>query len=244
MRFTHLIRLMVVGKHKDLKAFELFRQYTACWEEYEHVWHTKKKRFHTRGRLRKWKIRRFAELELRSKTLEAEISTYYEGLLKLICRQAGINDERRFSDAVVAIWRSVRDIWAEELLLIPRDHREFPKYFWEACERNLAGDISPLKAKFMLCPFVDYLPGQDERTALLTRAYGIRTLPLTDQQTFDRVLEPACQMLHQQLLQQGTSVGILTDEVITTQVLGRVTSPLEFYAGLLFPRRDDPRKEA
>jgi hypothetical protein len=243
MRFTHLMRLMLVGKQRAPKTFELFRQYTACWEEYENVSRTQKKRFYTRGRLQKWKIQRFAELETRSAALETEISSRYEGLLKLICRQSGATADAQYGAAVVAIWDSVRNTWAEDMVLIPRDYREFPKSFWEASERNLAGDISPLKAKFMLRPFIDHLPGQDERNALLTRAYGIRSLPLTDRETFDRVFDSACQLLHQQLLQQRASVSILTDEVVTPEGLDGVTSPLEFYAGLLFPRRDDPVKE-
>lgn len=235
MRFTHLRRLMVVGEYISLNTLDLFQRYAAAWEEYEHVVYTRKRRFYTSSRLGKWKEKKYAELNPRLDAVEAEVTSRYERLLKLMCLRAAVTNEEQYRAAVIAIWTAVRDTWAEEMAFMPRDHREFPKWFWRACEQNLPGHISPLRGKFMLRPFVDELPDRRKRDVLLSSAYGVRTQPPIGRAEFDEGLEPACLLLHQQLLQRGADVSVLTDDVLSPAVLEGVTSPLEFYTKLLFP---------
>ncbi len=233
---------MIVERYSGLKTLKLFQCYTTTWEEFENVVNTKKKRFYTKSRFQKWKGQRIAELGSRLNVIEAEIASRYEWLIKLFCRQAGITDERQYKATVDAVWNSVRDTWAEEMAFMPRDHREFPRSLWGACERNIKGNISSLKGRFMLRPFVDDLPGEEERTALLTRVYGSRGKIPTAREDFERLLEPACLQLHHQLLQRGASLSVLTDDVLSPETLEGVTARLEFYVNLLFPRAADPTK--
>jgi len=237
-RFTHLERLMLVGQLSKTETLELFRQYAACWEEYEYVFQEKRKPIYP---ITVWNWRRkqrLAELELRADALEAEITDRYKGLFKQICLRGGIADAPQCESVVVEVWESVRDKWAEDMALTVRDHREFSRWFWEACSQHFPGDIAPLKVKFMLRPFVDELPSQPERDALLTRVYGDRTRPRTDDRALDDLLEPACDLLHQQLLQHAPDLDVLTDGEMPRESLEGITSPFEFYVGLLFPRRD------
>lgn len=145
-------------------TLKLFREYAAHVKKLEMLsaqWWRAPLAWRTESRKRR--------LRKRHGEISGELAKRYEGVLCQLLLRAQINADD-WAAMIVGIWQRVLvDVGTVA------NYKRFPGRIWIAYEAMTRSEVSVLKPKFMLRPFVDEMGSCDERAAIRLLAFGLKT---------------------------------------------------------------------
>lgn len=174
-----------------------------------------------RARFFRWPKRK-ARLLVRQRNVTGELMVRYGGVILQILRRRGIAISG-FARELVKIAVGLQD-GARTL----QDPLGFPALFWQVCTGEGGGEVEPLKAKFMLRLFVDELPASEARGVLRLHYGSLGEAPADDRERL-RLLALAYPHLHHEVLRHRKDLEVLTDGVLSPELLDNLKPPFAIY---------------
>ena len=228
---------MTEGTLSDQGTLQLSHQFLKVSREYEAIryasfvehpfWWVAEKLW-LLNKLRDGKINK---LRRRRQELIGELAVRYHGMLRQLFDCA--NPGSSFSEYLVKVWRTFQDKASTT-----HDPRLFSICLWEL-QRNCGvnpSDLSAIKPRFMLKQFVDEMPREESRGALLTLVYG-RSVKVDDVNLeVVRLVKNAYHLLHAQVewRSQLDDLELLTGGVLSNTVVSHFAPPFVRYHEWLF----------
>jgi len=174
---------------------------------------------------------RINKLRLRRQELVEELAVRYDGILRQLfaCAKPGSS----FTDYLAQVWHTFQG-----RAMTTRDPRLLSICLWDI-QQSYGGNIKSLqtiKPRFMLKQFVDELPREEPRTALLVLVYGSSVNADEVSLEVARLVKKAYHVLHAHVewRAQLEDLDLLTGNVLSQSMVSTFAPPYVQYHEWLF----------
>ena len=181
--------------------------------------------------LDKFRVWRIGKLRRQRQELIGELAVRYHGMLRQLfdCAKPGSS----FSEYLVQVWHTFQDRASTT-----RDPRLFSICLWEVqrnCGVNIS-QISQLKPRLMLKQFVDEMPREEPRAALIALAYGMNVNADEVSLEMARLVKRAYHVLHAHVEWRShvEDLDLLTGTMLSKAAVGNFAPPFVQYHEWLF----------
>jgi hypothetical protein len=114
-------------------------------------------------------------------------------------------------------------------------YEQLPGIMWKVCTNLINSEVHILKPKFMLIPFINEMPNDEDRGILIALAYGSYNNQISINEELEIKLNSAYAVFHQALLKHSDKIEILSDSIIDSDTLENLSEPFVEYDNWLFP---------